>query len=663
MNLRFKPVGRLTLLLLLNTVNLLGDQTPLPAQAGFFRAEQRDGRWWLVDPSGQPFLSKGVCHIAFAGDAIRDTPRSPYREAVEAKYGNAEKWREAAANRLMDWGFNSLGAWSDEKLSAVVVNGRQLANAPIVDFGAGFVAFAGKGAQAWLQGVFPDVFDPEFESFCLRRARERCAPRKDDRTILGWFTDNELRWGPDWRGNDELLTMFLNLPSGAPGRKAAIQLLRERYPDVAQFNAVWRTNFGSWDDLERATKVVAPVTRKALYAQNEGEERQANEADPNRAAFVAACEAFAARLAERYFRITRDALRTADPNHLNFGCRFAYLPPAPVRASASRHLEVISFNCYQTDPTSVVRQYAALGRPLIIGEFTFRAEDVGLPNTRGAGPKVATQADRAAAFERYVRLVLSDPAVVGYHWFQHSDQPKEGRFDGENSNYGVVNIQDETYLELTRKMTAVNRLAESWHRGTTAAAFRDDFRGRLAEGWSWVREDAQGWRATENGLEVRVQPGNMWGPANNARNVLVRTAPDPSPAEVVVSVTLTNRPTEQYEQVDLVWYYDDSHMVKLGQELVDGKLSIVMGREENDRTRTIAILPLDSFTVQVRQRVEGNQIRGEFRTPDSEEWKLAGSCDLPAKGAPKVSLQFYQGPATVEHWARVNAFQIQGRTP
>ena len=125
MNLRFKPVGRLTLLLLLNTVNLLGDQTPLPAQAGFFRAEQRHGRWWLVDPSGQPFLSKGVCHIAFAGDAIRDTRRSPYREAVEAKYGNAEKWREAAANRLMDWGFNSLGAWSDEKLSAVVVNGRQ----------------------------------------------------------------------------------------------------------------------------------------------------------------------------------------------------------------------------------------------------------------------------------------------------------------------------------------------------------------------------------------------------------------------------------------------------------------------------------------------------------------------------------------------------------
>jgi len=663
MNLPFALTSRLALLLVLNAGILVGAQTPPQPRPGFFRAEQRDGRWWLIDPGGQPFISKGVCHITFVGDTIKDTRHSPYGKATQAKYGSAEKWREAAADRLLDWGFNSLGAWSDEKLSAVDVNGQHLANAPIVDFGEAFVASAGKGAQAWLQGVFPDIFDPEFESFCQRRARERCAPRKDDRTILGWFTDNELRWGPDWRGNDELLTMFLNLPSGAPGRKAAIQLLRERYLDVARFNAVWKTTFASWEELESATKVVAPVTRKALYAQNEGEERQANEADPNRAAFVADCEAFAAQLAERYFRITRDALRAADPNHLNFGCRFAYLPPSPVRSSATRHLDVISFNCYQTDPMSTVRQYAALGRPLIIGEFTFRAEDVGLPNTRGAGPKVATQADRAAAFERYVRLVLSDPAVVGYHWFQHSDQPKEGRFDGENSNYGVVNIQDETYPELTSKMTEVNRLAESWHRGTGAADFRDDFRGRLAEGWSWIREDPKGWRVSENGLEVRVQPGNMWGPPNNARNVLVRAAPDPSQQEVVVSVTLSNRPTEQWEQVDLVWYYDDSHMVKLGQELVDGKLNIVMGREENDRTRTIAIIPLDSFTVQVRHRVKGIEIRGEFRTPDSGEWKLAGSCDLPVKGAPKVSLQFYQGPAAAEHWARVNEFQIQCRTP
>src|SRR5262245_23817121 len=101
--------------------------------------------------------------------------------------------------------------------------------------------------------------------------------------------------------------------------------------------------------------------------------------------------------------------------------------------------------------------------------------------------------------------------------------------------------------------------------------FHDDFKGRLAKGWSWIREGRSGWRVTERGLEVRIQPGNMWGPANNATNVLVRPLPTITTNTLEISVTIENRPTEQYEQVDLVWYYDDSHMVKLGQELVDGK--------------------------------------------------------------------------------------------
>jgi hypothetical protein len=42
-----------------------------------------------------------------------------------------------------------------------------------------------------------------------------------------------------------------------------------------------------------------------------------------------------------------------------------------------------------------------------------------------------------------------------------------------------------------------------------------------------VREDPAGWRSTDHGLEIRVQPGNMWGGANDARNVLVRDVPDP----------------------------------------------------------------------------------------------------------------------------------------
>jgi agarase len=146
-----------------------------------------------------------------------------------------------------------------------------------------------------------------------------------------------------------------------------------------------------------------------------------------------------------------------------FGCRFAYVPPAPVVAAAAKHLDAISFNCYDTDPRRAIDAYSVFGKPLVIGEFAFRGDDSGLPNTRGAGPRVKTQADRAAAFSRYATWALSKPNLVGYHWFEHADEPKEGRFDGENSNYGLVNLRDEPYQTLTEAMGRLNAQAELLH--------------------------------------------------------------------------------------------------------------------------------------------------------------------------------------------------------
>ena len=191
--------------------------------------------------------------------------------------------------------------------------------------------------------------------------------------------------------------------------------------------------------------------------------------------------------------------------------------------------------------------------------------------------------------------------------------------------------------------------------------FEDTFAGTLGEGWAWVREHREAWRTSKRGLEVRVEPGNMWGRANDARNVLIRRAPDLTTGGLEITAIVENRPTAQYEQVDLVWYYDDSHMVKIGQELVDGQLSIVMGREENDRTRTIRIVPLNAFAVELRFLVVGTTIRGDFRPAGSGDWQDVGETGLPAPTGvqPHISLQFYQGPADAEHWARVSRFRVR----
>lgn len=192
-----------------------------------------------------------------------------------------------------------------------------------------------------------------------------------------------------------------------------------------------------------------------------------------------------------------------------------------------------------------------------------------------------------------------------------------------------------------------------------AEIFRDDSHGKLAEGWSWVREHPEAWRVTEEGLEIRVEPGNLWGKANNARNVLVRPLPELEDGALSIALTVTNAPTNQYEQVNLVWYYDDRHMVKIGLERVDGVNSLVMGREEADKTTTLAIIPVTSATLDLRLTVRGTQLQGEFREAPAQEWRPAGACELPVNGAPKASIQAYQGPPDAEHWARITRFRIE----
>ena len=131
-----------------------------------------------------------------------------------------------------------------------------------------------------------------------------------------------------------------------------------------------------------------------------------------------------------------------------------------------------------------------------------------------------------------------------------------------------------------------------------------------------------------------------------------------SQTNCIITVTVRNRPTEQYEQVDLVWYYGDSHMVKIGQEQVDEKLTIVMGREEGDKTRTIAIIPIEAEEVQLKFEITGEIIHGFFRESSSGDWRKAGECTKPGSANPKISIQCYQGPRDAERWARIDDFKI-----
>ena len=185
----------------------------------------------------------------------------------------------------------------------------------------------------------------------------------------------------------------------------------------------------------------------------------------------------------------------------------------------------------------------------------------------------------------------------------------------------------------------------------------------LPNGWTWKRENPEAWRLRNGGLEIKIEPGNMWGGKNDAKNVLlIPVGEELQKPGTDVRVTLANSPTRRWEQVDLVWYYRDSHMVKIGLELEHGKNSVVMGREENDRTRTIKIIPIEKDKVTVRLRITEGKVRGYYRLGPEDKWTDVGICAEPgptgSEDKPRVSIQCYQGDPENPHWARITGLQV-----
>jgi hypothetical protein len=185
---------------------------------------------------------------------------------------------------------------------------------------------------------------------------------------------------------------------------------------------------------------------------------------------AAARDAVVEKISRHYFKVTADAIRKADPNHMVLGIRWAGSAPEPV-LRANDVFDVFSINIYRFEPPAeqIHRIYDLVQKPVMIGEFHFGAAE------RGLAPSlvmVKDQIERGAAYQYYVERAAAQPVVVGTHYFQLCDQPVTGRFDGENYNLGFVNVTDLPYPELVRFAKETHRRVHAVHAGKLAPTDR-----------------------------------------------------------------------------------------------------------------------------------------------------------------------------------------------
>jgi hypothetical protein len=339
-------------------------------------------------------------------------------------YESTLDWADASLRRLKTWQFTTIGGWGDHEALAISKE-HSLWITPVLH--------AGSTAGA----PWKDMWDAKNLARMEEVASEQIGPLRGDPRVIGYFSDNEIGW---WNAALWKITLAQEASSGQ--RQRLIQLLREIYRD--DWSALQQDfesgEVSSWEELE--------VKGSLAHRPGRGG--------------VRTMRRFLALAADRYYRLMRDLIRKHDPRALYLGDRYQSFYYPEVAFASAPYVDVVSTNLKTSwNDGTFLRCYldtlhALTGKPIIASEFYSAAAQnrSGNKNASSTFPVVETQADRAAAVGNTLAALARLSYVVGIDWFQYYDEPPFGRHDGEDYNFGLVDIHDEPYQEVTTVFAA-----------------------------------------------------------------------------------------------------------------------------------------------------------------------------------------------------------------
>ena len=387
-----------------------------------FTIQTDGGVAWFADPTGQKFWSFGVDCVGPGSDWGEFDPKNPSYSGYRL-FDTPGEWTHDTFAKLREWGFNSLGGWSDVNFLKKYGKAERLPYFEVLHLGA------------YARAPFIDIFTAEAKKAMRDAARDQIRKLSPDPLLAGYFSDNELGW---W--GDTLFITYLGMPPSAPGKRRLMAVIRRHYGnDFNRLKADWVTEAHSFDELNLRGK----MTLRAAFSNGGGHGMEL-------------VNDWLREMGKYYYSLVHDAIRTYDSRRLILGDRYCQFYELPIVESARPYVDVISANFGATWNDGTFARFfldtlhRISGKPVVITEFYMGANEnrSGNRNTPAAFPVVGTQRERAAAFATNVHGLAELPYVVGAHWFQFYDEPPKGRGDGENFNHGLVDIYGKPYEEM-----------------------------------------------------------------------------------------------------------------------------------------------------------------------------------------------------------------------
>jgi len=401
-----------------------------------FSLQQQKEVDWLVKPNGERFFSLGVCVVSQGASREEFNPTNPGYAAFRY-YQSSNEWAADTLKRLTSWKFTTIGGWSDFRALKQHPNSK-VAFTPVLHVGSTC------GVPWW------DMWDTNIIARMHQIARDQIVPLRDDSRLLGYYSDNEMGW---W--NAILFKMTLEQKPTSGQKQRLLKLLRETYQNdwqqlLKDFEAEQVNDFS---ELEQGGMLY-------LRPGSNG---------------IKICRRFLAMMAERYYSLVLEVIRTYDKRGLVLGDRYQSFYYPEVAKACAPYVDAASGNLNAAWNDGTFQRFyldtlhALTGKPVFVSEFymTARENRSGNENDKGIFPRVATQKERVAGFRNTLELLAKTPYVVGADWFQYYDEPTHGRGDGENFNFGLVDIHNKPYENLTKAAAGADIVAWKSERSTT----------------------------------------------------------------------------------------------------------------------------------------------------------------------------------------------------
>jgi len=405
---------------------------------GFFRVEEIDGRWWFIDPDGNAFISIGVNHCS-----SRSLQMPWNKQIYEEKYGNDAVFFKEVEKILRDWNFNTIGAFSNYR-EYVGPDGMPYAfNLRPDDFAISrWQPVYGRRTKTW---HFPDVFSEEWTKTVEENVKPLCIKHKNDPLLIGYhFVDI-----PCW----EQVTLWADTiikNRDTPGKRTYVDLMKERYSDIREWNLVHATNYKDFDDLLEDND---PHKRDVPSWAGRVDRPRIIEDDI----------AFLGLIASRYYHVLGETFRRYDPNHLILGDRFDGNEGVPdiVLRSMGEYVDVLSIQYYPVDHyrnygshNALISDYQKIAKkPVFLADSAFSVSCETMPSTMG--PLVSDQYERGRKYTEYFRNIFSIPFVIGWCWCGYIDSNLKTEPLWQHS--GLKNELDEPYIECVDQIRRTNK--------------------------------------------------------------------------------------------------------------------------------------------------------------------------------------------------------------